>query len=232
MPDVRQHLETKCEHFFCYKVDGSEWKTREVQILLSKDWQDPPLKNRDLIRSTRRRLIAAKRNWDKTSNKKEWEQNIKSSRKFGVTLVNQRVPSQTLFYPKPIQKGVEQFRLLLVIWRSSFFKNDKKIPKSFQSFQMQLWRVRQFSECSKNHIELLKKIRKVSLCVLEYIEKFNAGGFSVKLECSEGKVSLEQGYALKKIIPVLHAMWVNMCFTSCHPLIQRYTNTNVNIIQI
>ena len=88
--------------------------------------------------------------------------------------------------------------------------------------------MRQFSECSKNHIELLKKIRKVSLCVLEYIEKFNAGGFSVKLECSEGKVSLEQGYALKKIIPVLHAMWVNMCFTSCHPLIQRYTNTNTN----
>ena len=101
--------------FFCYKVDGSEWKTREVQILLSKDWQDPPLKNRDLIRSTRRRLIAAKRNWDKTSNKKEWEQNIKSSRKFGVTLlVNQRVPSQTLFfYPKPTQKGVAQFRPLL-----------------------------------------------------------------------------------------------------------------------
>ena len=74
--------------------------------------------------------------------------------------------------------------------------------------------MRQFSECSKNHIELLKKIRKVSLCVLEYIEKFNAGGFSVKLEWSEGKVSLEQGYALKKIIPlsqcgptcVLHAM--------------------------
>ena len=89
--------------------------------------------------------------------------------------------------------------------------------------------MRQFSECSKNHIELLKKIRKVSLCVLEYIEKFNAGGFSVKLECSEGKVSLEQGYALKKIIPVLHAMWVNMCFTSCHPLIQRYTKTNTNM---
>ena len=45
------------------------------------------------------------------------------------------------------------------------------------------------------------------------IEKFN-GGFSVKLECSGGKVSLEQGYALKKIIPpgqcgptcVLHAV--------------------------
>ena len=89
--------------------------------------------------------------------------------------------------------------------------------------------MRQFSECSKNHIELLKKIRKVSLCVLEYIEKFNAGGFSVKLECSEGKVSLEQGYALKKIIPVLHAMWVNMCFTSCPPFMQRYTNTNTNI---
>ena len=53
----------------------------------------------DQISLTKRRLIAAKRNWDKTSNKKEWEQNIKSSRKFGVTLlVNQRVPSQTLFY--------------------------------------------------------------------------------------------------------------------------------------
>ena len=96
--------------------------------------------------------------------------------------------------------------------------------------------MRQFSECSKNHIELLKKIRKVSLCVLEYIEKFNAGGFSVKLECSEGKVSLEQGYALKKIIPVLHAMWVNMCFTSCPALIQRYkykynTNTEKNALK-
>ena len=32
------------------------------------------------------------------------------------------------------------------------------------------------------------------------IEKFN-GGFSVKLECSEGKVGWEQDYALKKIIP-------------------------------
>ena len=127
------------------------------------------------------------------------------------------------------KKGYCNFAHFLVIWRSSFFQNDKKIPKSFQSFQMQLWRVRQFSECSKNHIELLKKIRKVSLCFLEYIEKFNAGGFSVKLECSEGKVSLEQGYALKKIIPVLHAMWVNMCFTSCPPFMQRYTNTNTNI---
>ena len=64
----------------------------------------------------------------------------------------------------------------------------------------------------KNHIKLLRNIRKF-LYVFLNIEKFN-GGFSVKLECSEGKVSLEQGYALKKIIPlsqcgptcVLHAM--------------------------
>ena len=79
--------------------------------------------------------------------------------------------------------------------------------------------MRQFSECSKNHIELLKKIRKVSLCVLEYIEKFNAGGFSVKLECSEGKVSLEQGYALKKIIPL------SRCGPTCvlHAIFQGHT---------
>ena len=64
----------------------------------------------------------------------------------------------------------------------------------------------------KNHIKLLRNIRKF-LYVFLNIKKFD-GGFSVKLECSEGKVSLEQGYALKKIIPlsqcgptcVLHAM--------------------------